>query len=235
MLNVPTHRSLLSSYYLVAFLALFAPAVVGQDINGQTFTHGLAIIDAPAPSSPGHAGSPLPIAVDVSGDGKIQAAASVPGSGLSTRFDALEIYLVSSQTNINMTVSDTPDFLTGESGSTVKHLNWPVPTCLTAGNYNLTFYETSHFNGQAVFTITPILVPILNSSPPGQCNSSVLNSLQSQPQPSNPLTQSPFAPNSSTPVSTSGTSGSGRITATGPSPALVFLSLFVSSVYFHRA
>lgn len=161
----------------------------------------------------------MPIAVDVSGDGKLQPAASVPGSGLSTRYDALEIYLVSAKTNINMTVSATPDFLTGESGSTVKHLNFPIPTCIPSGDYNvrfpvvprtflnaavqLTFYETSHFNSLFVFTITPIPVPISNTSPSGQCNASVLNALQSQPQADNPLTQSPFAPNSSVPVSTS--------------------------------
>jgi hypothetical protein len=75
--------------------------------------------------------------VDVSGDGKLASAASVPGSGLSTRYDSLEIYLVSAQTNINLTVSAGPALLTGESGSTVKHVNWLIPTCVPAGNYNV--------------------------------------------------------------------------------------------------
>ncbi|KAJ7445693.1 hypothetical protein B0H11DRAFT_2249251 [Mycena galericulata] len=222
-----TLLSFLKSQSLFALFALLsAHLAVSQYINGQTFTDGLAIIDSPSPSSPGHAGSPIPIAVDVSGDGKLQSAASVPGSSLSTRFDALEIYLVSKQTNINMTVSNTSAFLTGESGSTVKHLNWPVPTCLPAGNYNLTFYETSHFNSQGVFTITPIPVPISNTSPPGQCNASVLNQLQSQPQADNPLTQSPFAPNSSLPVSPSKSSAPAIAPVFKFTPFSLFLILY---------
>jgi len=216
-------------YSLLALLG--AHLVASQYINGQTYTNGLAIIDAPSPSNPGHAGSPIPIAVDVSGDGKLQSAASVPGSTLSTRYDALEIYLVSSQTNINMTVSNTSDFLTGESGSTVKHLNWPIPTCIEPGNYNLTFYETSHFNGQFVFTVTPIPVPISNTnSASAQCNASYLNPLQSQPQADNRLTQSPFAPNSTASPSSTGSSAAAPLL--GSSPTFSFLSLLVFGFYF---
>ncbi|KAJ7783563.1 hypothetical protein DFH07DRAFT_191959 [Mycena maculata] len=196
MLEVLAHRSFLLLRLFFAFFALFAHLVAGQTlINGQTLTNGLSIIDSPAPSNPGHAGSTIPIAVDVSGDGQLQSAASIPGSGLATRLDTLEIYLVSAQANLNMTVSAGPDLLTGESGSTVKHLNWPIPTCVPAGNYNLTFYEGSHYNGQGVFAITPILIPISNPSPSGQCSNGT-NPLQTQPQDSNPLPQSPFAPGS---------------------------------------
>ncbi|KAJ7632163.1 hypothetical protein FB45DRAFT_1057301 [Roridomyces roridus] len=189
-------RYWLSASFL-AFALLGVPLVAAQYINGQTFTSGLAIIDAPSPNNPGHAGSAINIAVDVSGDGKLAPAASVPGSSLSTRFDALEIYLVSDKTNINMTVSNSSDFLTGESGSTVKHLNFALPDCIQPGDYNLTFYETSHYNGDFVFTITPIPVPVSNTnSASADCNSSFLNPLQSQPQPDTRLSASPFAPNS---------------------------------------
>ncbi|KAJ7139925.1 hypothetical protein C8R44DRAFT_318184 [Mycena epipterygia] len=193
MLEVLAHRSFGSFVSLVAFLALFPHLIAGQLINGQTFTNGLAVIDSPSPLNPGHAGSAINIALDVSGDGKLSPSASLPGSGLATSYNSLEIYLVSSQTNINMTVTSGPAFLTGESGSTVKHLNWPIPTCIPDGNYNLTFYESSQFNGQGVFTITPIPIPISNPSPSGQCTTGV-NPLQAQPQASNPLPQSPFAP-----------------------------------------
>lgn len=71
------------------------------------------------------------IAVDVSGDGRLQAPDGI---------DALDIYLVSNQHNINITVTDDPSFLGGESG-TVKHLNWVVPLCVPAGDYNVgTFF-----------------------------------------------------------------------------------------------
>ncbi|KAJ6604452.1 hypothetical protein DFH09DRAFT_310100 [Mycena vulgaris] len=147
MLEVLVHRFFLGSrslVFLLAFFTLVPHHIAAQAyINGQTFTNGLAIIDSPSPSNPGHAGSDP---VDVSGNGKLPPAASLPGSGLSTCYESLEIYLVSAQTNINMTVAAGPALLSGDSGSTVRHLNWPIPPCIPAGDYNLTFYETSHFN-----------------------------------------------------------------------------------------
>ncbi|KAJ7107631.1 hypothetical protein C8R43DRAFT_1044719 [Mycena crocata] len=240
MLEVLVHRSFLGSrslvFFSVAFFALFPHVIAGQSlINGQTFTNGLAVIDSPSPSNPGHAGSTISIAVDVSGNGKLQQPASLPGSGLPTSYDSLEIYLVSVQANINMTVSAGPAFLNSESGSTVKHLNWPIPTCISDGNYNLTFYESSHFNGQGVFAITAIPIPISNPNPSGQCPG--LNPVQAQPQPSSPLSQSPFAPNSSlAPGSASGSSASplplsitatktGMITVVGPTAVTLTLTV----------
>jgi len=177
--------------YLI-LVALLPQSTAGPSfVNGQTFTDGLAIIDAPSPNNPGHAGSNITIAVDVSGDGQLPISDSNPGLGHSTGFQSLEIYLVSAQTNINLTVSNTSAFLTGEAQSTVKHLNWPIPTCIPAGNYNLTFYESSTFNGKPVFAITPIPIPVdnPNPNPSGQCAD---NPLQPQPQASNPLSGSPF-------------------------------------------
>ncbi|KAJ7706393.1 hypothetical protein B0H17DRAFT_1037019 [Mycena rosella] len=225
MLEVLVHRSFLGSRSLVLLLAFFALVthlVAGQTINGQTFTNGLAVIDAPSPNNPGHAGSTIPIAVDVSGNGQLQSAASLPGSGLPTSYESMEIYLVSAETNVNTTVSTGPAFLTGEGGSTVKHLNWPIPTCIPQGNYNLTFYETSNFNGQGVFTITSIPIPISNTGAPAQCPD--LNPLQPQPQDSSPLPQSPFAPGS--PISIS-SSRMVTVIGAGPNPTLT-LTLTIS-------
>jgi len=202
---------------LVTFLGLFLHATAQQ-----IFTDGLTIIDAPQPGSPGHAGSPLPIAVDISGDGQLSSSASDPNSTLSTHFSLLEIYLVSSETSENLTVSSGPGLLTQEPGSTVKHLNWNVPTCIQPGNYNLTFYETSSINGQPHFTITPISIPIQNANPSGvSCSSTsgvVVNPLQGQPQPSNPL-PSPIFPGGT--LSSTGTSSGPAfvtITLSGPLP-----------------
>ncbi|KAJ6519440.1 hypothetical protein C8R45DRAFT_21736 [Mycena sanguinolenta] len=228
-----------------AFVALlFQDAAAQAYINGQLFTNGLAIIDAPAPQNPGHVGSPsksssyfcLPtnadccivaIAIDVSGDGKLPASASSNSSD-STHFESLNIYLVSSETNINITVSEGPSLLLNETGSTVKHVNWNIPTCLPAGNYNLTFYETSIFNNQGVFTITPILIPVSNGSPSGQCTG--LNTLQAQPQSSIPLTQSPFAPNSTLPTTTSA-SRAVAVIAGGPA-LMATLILMMLGIYW---
>ncbi|KAF7339642.1 hypothetical protein MSAN_02179000 [Mycena sanguinolenta] len=168
MLEVLVHRCRRRSFLFLSIFFLLFQLVAGQTlINGQTFTNGLAIIDSPSPQNPGNAGS--------------------------SSFSSLEIYLVSAETNINMTVSAGSALLSGESGSTVKHLNWPISTCIPAGNYNLTFYESSVYNSQGVFAITPIPVPISNPNPAGPCTEN-LNAVQAQPQSSNPLPQSPFAP-----------------------------------------
>ncbi|KAJ7492819.1 hypothetical protein FB451DRAFT_1219659 [Mycena latifolia] len=228
MLEVLAHLAFLGSrslVFLLAFSTLFPRHITGQTINGQTFTNGLAVIDSPSPSNPGHAGSTISIALDVSGNGKLSPAASLPGSGLPTSYESLEIYLVSAQTNINMTVSAGPALLSGESGSTVRRLNWPIPTCIPAGDYNLTFYETSLFNGQGVFTITPIPIPISNSGASAQCPD--LNPLQPQPQVSNPLVQSPFAPGSAISASNS-KQGMATVIGAGSNPGLT-LTLTISS------
>lgn len=84
---------------------------------------------------------------------------------MATRYNSLELYLVSAQMNINLTVSNGPGLLTQEPGSTVKHLNWPIPPCVPAGDYNVrstsvvwwtliellpqvTYYEGSTINSQ---------------------------------------------------------------------------------------
>ncbi|KAK7064392.1 hypothetical protein R3P38DRAFT_2824248 [Favolaschia claudopus] len=225
-MEVLVHRSFLRFRLLLCLVVLFSTLVAGQSlINGQTFTNGLAIIDAPAPQNPGHAGSNINIALDVSGNGKLPASARLPNSGLPTGFGSLQIYLVSAQTNVNVTVSADPGFLSSEPGSTVKHLNWPIPTCIPAGDYNLTFYESSQFNGQGIFTITPIPIPISNPNPSGPCPDN-LNALQAQPQSSNPLSESPFAPgsslsaSSSSPTSTVSSTPTRMVTVISGSPVL---------------
>ncbi|KII93197.1 hypothetical protein PLICRDRAFT_87611 [Plicaturopsis crispa FD-325 SS-3] len=189
-------------YYFLQFLVTLLSvlsAICGVTaqvlVNGQTFTNGLAIVDAPNPSSSFSAGSNMPIAIDISGDGKLPQNAAVPGSGLATRYDSLEIYLVSSQTQLNMTVSSGTGLLMQEPGSTVKHLNFAIPTCVPAGKYNLTFYEASHINNNAFFTISPVPVQINNANPSGACGDNV-NAIQDQPQDSSPAAQSPFLPGS---------------------------------------
>ncbi|EPQ60825.1 hypothetical protein GLOTRDRAFT_113355 [Gloeophyllum trabeum ATCC 11539] len=187
------HSAYVHAFFLL-FLFLLAETVHAQtSVNGQVFTSGLAILDAPAPQSVQHAGSNMPIAIDVSGDGKLSQTATIPGSGLPTRYDSLELYLVSSQTSMNLTVSEGTGLLTQESGSTVKHLNWPIPKCLPAGQYNLTLYETSHVNNQGFFSITPIPVTIQNPAPSGLCTDGS-NEFLGQPQTSSPPPQNPFLP-----------------------------------------
>ncbi|KAI8995515.1 hypothetical protein BD414DRAFT_243812 [Trametes punicea] len=168
-------RLLLSlSFYLFATSHILA--VAGQDVvNGQVLTQGFAILDSPQPDSTLNAGSNADIAIQV------------PSlTNAVTALDLLEVYLVSSVTQTNITVSSGPQLLTQEPGSDVKHIHWSVPTCLQNGPYNLTLYETSHSNGASYFAITPVPVQVNgNGGNSGSCNAT-MNPLQEQPQLSSP-------------------------------------------------
>ncbi|KAI0670444.1 hypothetical protein C8Q78DRAFT_1070040 [Trametes maxima] len=186
------HPTLVFSTFLLTSLCSYTGIAHAQTlVNGQIFTDGLAIVDAPAPNSPLHAGSATQVAIDISGDGKLDQSASVPGSDKSTRYDSLEIYLVSHKMKLNLTVSSGPELLTQEQGSTVKHWNFNVSTCIPAGSYNLTFYEGSHINGQPFFSITPLPVTVMNDHPTNACTNGT-NTLQDFPQLSSPPPRSPW-------------------------------------------
>jgi hypothetical protein len=83
----------------------------------------------------------LPISIDVSGNGRLPSDAYTPDSGLSTAYEELNIFLVSSETGANLTVSVGPQLLTDEDG-TVRHLNWQIPTCIVPGRYNVSSTDT---------------------------------------------------------------------------------------------
>ncbi|KAL1756146.1 hypothetical protein FB107DRAFT_290277 [Schizophyllum commune] len=196
-------------------LSLASPAAAfSQLVNGQSFTFGLSIIDAPFPNSPYTVGSQLPIAIEVRVPFMLlspQTFYAFPSPSHSdidlapTRFDLLEIYLVSAETGMNYTVSSGPGLLEYEDGS-VRHLNWPIPACTKGGNYNLTFYESSHVNDTAYFIITPIGVTIKegdkhSDSDDEKCKA-MTNDLQPQPQDDAPLPQIPFLPDDPMPIET---------------------------------
>ncbi|KAI0336467.1 hypothetical protein GY45DRAFT_1266160 [Cubamyces sp. BRFM 1775] len=210
------------------FTSLLGTAQAQTLVNGQIFTNGLAIVDAPAPNSPMHAGSVTQVAIDISGDGKLDQSASIPGSDKSTRFDSLEIYLVSYQTKLNLTVSSGPGLLTQEQGSTVKHWNYNVSTCIPAGPYNLTFYEASHINDQPYFSITSYPVTVMNDHPADACSNGT-NPLQSFPQLSSPPPHSPWLDGTSIatqPLPTAtGSNSASAIVATGAPLAFALLGL----------
>ncbi|GJE86017.1 hypothetical protein PsYK624_020970 [Phanerochaete sordida] len=178
---------LLSTCWAVlAYIYLFCAVCQAQVLqNGQVFTNGLAIFDAPAPDSTLHAGSSMSIAIDVSGNGQLSRP-----SFSTAGFDSLNIYLVSTEANLNLTITNGTQFLLQEQGSTVKHLNWPIPTCIQPGPYNITLYESSHLAGSQFFSITPVPVSIENNAPSGACSST--NQLFAEPQASAPLPANPF-------------------------------------------
>ncbi|KAF8609248.1 hypothetical protein BDV93DRAFT_137060 [Ceratobasidium sp. AG-I] len=188
-------RLVVSSYRALFILTLcgLVSSAASQLVNGQFFTSGLAISNAPAPGSQLSAGGAIGVSVDVSGNGRLPTSASIPGSTLPTAFISLNIFLISSQTNTNVTVTSGPQFFAGEQGSTVKHLNFAIPSCLKSGDYNYTYYEVSRINEQTYFSITPIPIFILNNQSPSDddtCGGSTAP--EAQPQPSSPPPEQPF-------------------------------------------
>ncbi|THU91759.1 hypothetical protein K435DRAFT_968007 [Dendrothele bispora CBS 962.96] len=183
----------LLSFFFV--LPLVSPCVSAQ----RTPTSGISIINAPGPGNPGHVGSNISISIEVSGDGKLAPTEATDVNSQSPiHYTSLEIYLVSATANVNYTVSSGSQLLSQEPGSSVKHFDWPIPDCITSGDYNLTFYEGSMVNGSPFFVVTPVQIPIDNPNNPGAtCDSSVvqMNTLLEQPQPSSPPPQPLFNAN----------------------------------------
>ncbi|KAH8100623.1 hypothetical protein BXZ70DRAFT_938076 [Cristinia sonorae] len=189
--------------------------------NGQVFTNGLAIVDAPQPNTIVHAGSNINLAVEVSGNGKLSLPTSLPSAASPNTFAALEFYLVSSQTTLNLTVVSGTDMLLQEPGSTVKHLDWSLPKCIPSGSYNLTAYETSVIGGIPRFSITSIPLQVENPSPSGDCTS-LSNILQTQPQPANQLNQSPWLDPGFNPTAPISSSTPGQLSFVAPTPTPTF-------------
>lgn len=142
---------------LIAALAATSAAQGFQEINGQLFTSGLAIINSPQADTP-LGGDTLHISIDVSGNGQLDLPPYA--DNFENGIGSLNLFLTSTVTGLNLTISngtfngwsndtlETPEFLCNsttnddfenagcqkimlqESGSTVKHVNWVWPDCL---------------------------------------------------------------------------------------------------------
>ncbi|KAJ3528148.1 hypothetical protein NM688_g8034 [Phlebia brevispora] len=223
---------------LVPLTALFSFAAVGLQhasaqivVNGQIFTNGLAIVDAPQPGTTLHAGATQSVAIDISGDGHLPSSASTPGSSDSTRFDSLEVYLISYTNSFNLTVSSGSGLLTQEAGSTVKHIDWLIDPCIQSGNYNLTFYEGSHINGTPYFTITPLPIEIQNTSPSSTCANGT-NPIQAYPQAQSAPDQSPWLNSDNTTSNVTYPSVGAGVSTRSPVFAMAASALCAVSVVF---
>lgn len=172
---------------------LFGSFATAQLVNGQYFTRGLAISNAPAPNSEFTVGGTISVSVDVSGNGQLPQASWGPNSTLPSGFISLSIYLVSGDQNVTVVDGTTGAFLAGEPGSTVKHLNYAVPSCLPAGNYDYTYYEVSRMNGTTFFGITPIPITVKNpGGSSGACDANISNPVRQRPQNDSAPAQNPF-------------------------------------------
>lgn len=126
-------------------------------LNGQVYTPGLAIVDAPQPNTPLGGGKPtlqtpdkkiytrltstdnLQVAIDVSGNGQLPWPPSTQPNA-DTLFHNITLFLTSESLSHNFTISNGTEpsnnssyvgpVLELEPSSTVKHVNWVWPECL---------------------------------------------------------------------------------------------------------
>lgn len=142
---------------LIASLTATSTAQGFQEVNGQLYTTGLAIINSPQPNTP-LGGDTLHVSIDVSGNGRLELP-PYPDN-FDNGIASLAMFLTSTVTGLNLTISngtfngwsndtlETPEFLCNsttnegsenagcqqimlqQSSSTVKHVNWVWPNCL---------------------------------------------------------------------------------------------------------
>ncbi|KAK1600362.1 uncharacterized protein LY79DRAFT_16717 [Colletotrichum navitas] len=169
--------------YTAALLYLFAASGSAQTFtiaNGQIFTPGLVILDAPQPGTP-LGGDNLHVALDVSTNGRMPLPPYAKDS--PTKIFNVTMFLSSYVTGRNFTITNGTatandaslgDIMFQEPGSTVKHVNWLWPDCLVGngqprsadsdrGAYNISIRQNFRLNGQDHYTIFDVPISVTNS------------------------------------------------------------------------
>lgn len=152
-----------------------------QIVNGQIYTPGIALVDAPQPNTP-LGGDFLQVALDVTSDGQLELPPypSNPNSAIWN----ITIFLSSYTTGKNFTISNGTasannaslgEIMAQEPSSTVKHVNWIWPDCLVGdgtstgntsrGAYNISIRQNFRLNGTDIYTIFDLPIKVTNSIP----------------------------------------------------------------------
>ncbi|KAH7006113.1 hypothetical protein EDB82DRAFT_572905 [Fusarium venenatum] len=141
---------MISSRQLAAVLFLAGPSLADNFTisNGQIFTPGFVVLDAPQPYTPlGGDGfstdtseqDTLHVAIDVTANGKLPLPSNDDDSNDDNQIFSIEMFLYSYVTGRNFTISNGTasannaslgEIMAQEPGSTVKHVNWVWPDCL---------------------------------------------------------------------------------------------------------
>jgi len=167
-------------------LASFATYLNAQQIiNGQIWTPGIAIVDAPQPNTP-LGGDFLQVALDVTSNGQLNLP-PYPAHPVSAIYN-ITIFLSSYTTGYNFTISNgtastvngvnvtVGEIMDQEPGSTVKHVNWIWPDCLVGngvpqdnssarGLYNISIRQNFRLNNTNLYTIFDLPIQVTNSIP----------------------------------------------------------------------
>lgn len=122
----------------------------------------------------------LHIALDVSGDGKLQVPPRNIDDPLTQVFN-FTLFLTSTTLSKNFTISNitttTPplaNIMNQESGQTVKHINFEWPDCLVGdgndefnttarGDYNISIHQNFRLNGSNHYSIFNLPISVTNS------------------------------------------------------------------------
>ncbi|KAH8170222.1 hypothetical protein LIA77_10766 [Sarocladium implicatum] len=167
--------------------ALFAAALVSRAAawnftihNGQIFTPGFTVLNAPQPETP-MGGDDLHISLDVTANGKLPLA-DFDEDDPSQIFN-VTLFLYSYRTERNFTISNGTatannasfgNIMQQEPGSTVKHINWVWPDCLVGngqpdsddsdrGVYNISIRQNFRLNDTDYYTIFDVPISVTNS------------------------------------------------------------------------
>ncbi|KAL2259469.1 hypothetical protein VTK26DRAFT_6851 [Humicola hyalothermophila] len=179
-------RSKFVSLHAAAAAALLIAQITSaQDFtiaNGQIFTPGLVIVDAPQPDTP-LGGDFIEVALDVSTNGRLPLPPYPEDS--PSLIHNINIFLYSYDTGRNFTITNGTasannaslgDIMLREEGSTVKHVKWTWPDCLVGdgqpdgedsdrGVYNISIRQSFRLNGEDHYTVFDLPVSVTNSIP----------------------------------------------------------------------
>jgi hypothetical protein len=131
---------MISSRQLAAVLLLAGQSLADNFTisNGQIFTPGFVVLDAPQPYTP-LGGDTLHVAIDVTANGKLPLPSNDDDDNEDNQIFSIEMFLYSYVTGRNFTISNgtasannasLDEIMAQEPGSTVKHVNWVWPDCL---------------------------------------------------------------------------------------------------------
>ncbi|KAJ4271846.1 hypothetical protein NW762_000554 [Fusarium torreyae] len=165
---------MLSSRPLTAVLLLAGRSLAENftTSNGQIFTPGFVVLDAPQPNTP--------LGGDVTANGKLPLESHDDDD--SNQILSIEMFLYSYTTGRNFTISNGTatannaslgEIMAQEPGSTVKHINWVWPDCLVGdgepkkdsdrGAYNISIRQKFRLNGDNYYTIFDVPISVTNS------------------------------------------------------------------------
>ncbi|KAF7539483.1 hypothetical protein G7Z17_g12404 [Cylindrodendrum hubeiense] len=141
--------------------------------NGQIFTPGFVVLNAPQPNTP--------LGGDVTANGKLELPPHDDDD--PSQIFNITMFLYSYTTGRNFTISNGTatannaslgEIMAQESGSTVKHINWVWPDCLVGdgapddddsdrGTYNISIRQNFRLNGEDHYTIFDVPISVTNS------------------------------------------------------------------------